>query len=125
MRRARGCGGCKETRPVLLIVWPAALLLLSAAAADAAERDQWPAILAYLEQAVAGRDFLVGVGFTLADIAVTSALASSLHATAPIDAAGHPELARYLDKMLARPAFARRLEAERGFIAKVRARVAA
>lgn len=96
-----------------------------AAAADAAERDQWPAILAYLEQAVAGRDFLVEDGFTLADIAVTSALASSLHATAPIDAAGHPELARYLDTMLARPTFARRLEAERGFIAKVRAKVGA
>ncbi|KQM31236.1 glutathione S-transferase family protein [Sphingomonas sp. Leaf10] len=96
-----------------------------AAAADAAERDQWPAILAYLEQAVTGRDFLVGDGFTLADIAVTSALASSLHATAPIEAAGHPELARYLDTMLARPAFARRLEAERGFIAKVRAKVGA
>lgn len=96
-----------------------------AAAADAAERDQWPAILAYLEQAVTGRDFLVGDGLTLADIAVASALASSLHATAPIEAAGHPELARYLDKMLARPAFSRRLEAERGFIAKVRSRVAA
>lgn len=94
-----------------------------AAVADAAERDQWPAILAYLEQAAAGRDFLVGEALTLADIAVTSALASSLHATAPIDATGHPELARYLDSMLARPAFARRLAAERGFLAKVRAKV--
>lgn len=95
-----------------------------AAAADKAEREQWPPILAYLEQAVTGRDFLVGEGLTLADIAVTSALASSLHATAPIDAAGYPELARYLDAMLARPAFARRLAAERGFLAKVRSKVA-
>ncbi len=94
-----------------------------AAAADRAEREQWPPILAYLEQAVTGRDFLVGDGFTLADIAVTSALASSLHATAPIEAVGHPELARYLDRMLARPAFARRLAAERGFLAKVRSKI--
>ncbi len=94
-----------------------------AAAADRAEREQWPPILAYLEQAVTGRDFLVGDGFTLADIAVTSALASSLHAAAPIEAGGHPELARYLNRMLARPAFARRLEAERGFLAKVRSKI--
>ncbi len=93
------------------------------AVADEAEREQWPPILAYLEQAVAGRVYLVGDDLTLADIAVTSALASALHATAPIEAAEYPELARYLDEMLARPAFARRVEAERGFIAKARERV--
>lgn len=95
------------------------------AAADAAERDQWPPILAYLEQAVGDRDFLVGDALTLADIAVTSALASTLHACAPIDAVAHPALTRYLARMLARPGFAGRLESERAFIAKARARVQA
>jgi len=94
-----------------------------AAAADAAERDQWPGILAYLNAAIGGRDFLVGDTLTLADIAVASAFASSLHACAPVDAAVYPDLARYLDAMLARPAFATRVAGERAFIERARAKV--
>ncbi len=93
------------------------------ALADAAEREQWPPILAYLDEQIADRTFLVGDALTLADIAITSALASTLHACSPIDAAAYPNLTRYLATMLARPAFARRLESERGFIAKMQARV--
>ncbi|WP_235513650.1 MULTISPECIES: glutathione S-transferase family protein [unclassified Sphingomonas] len=95
-----------------------------AAVADAAERDQWPGILAYLDAQVGGQDFLVGDTLTLADIAVASAFASTLHACAPVDAAVYPDLARYLAAMLARPAFATRVAGERAFIERARARVA-
>lgn len=93
-----------------------------AAAADAAEREQWPPILRYFEEAVGDGGFLVGDTLTLADIAVTSAFASALHACTPIDAATHPRLARYLEAMLARPAFAQFMDRERAFIAKARER---
>ena len=94
-----------------------------AAAADAAERDQWPAILAYFDGEIGDRDFLVGEALTLADIAVASAFASALHACAAIDAARYPNLARYLDTVLARPTFATRVEKERAFIERARAKV--
>jgi glutathione S-transferase len=93
-----------------------------AAVADAAERDEWPAILAYLDREIGDRAFLVGDALTLADIAVTSAMASALHATAPVDAVAYPNLARYLDAMLARPGFATRVAGETAFIAKARER---
>ena len=93
-----------------------------AAAADAVEREQWPAILGYLDGQIGDRAYLVGDALTLADIAVTSAFASALHACAPIDTAAYPNLARYLNTMLARPAFATRVAGERAFIAKARAR---
>lgn len=94
-----------------------------AAVADAAEREQWPAILTYLNETIGDRPYLVGDALTLADIAIASAFASALHACAPVDAAAYPNLARYLDEMLARPAFATRVEGERAFIAKARERV--
>ncbi len=95
-----------------------------AAAADAAEREQWPAILGYVDGEIGDRDFLVGDALTLADIAVASAFASALHACAAIDAAVYPNLARYLETMLARPAFATRVAGERAFIKRARAKVA-
>lgn len=94
-----------------------------AAVADAAERDQWPAILAYVNGAIGGRAFLVGDTLTLADIAIASAFGSALHACAPVDATAYPDLARYLDTMLARPAFATRLAGERAFIQHAREKV--
>lgn len=94
------------------------------AAADTVEREQWPAILAYLDREIGARDFLVGDGLTLADIAIGSVFASTLHACAPIDPAGYPDLARYLDALLARPAFATRVAKERAFIARAREKVA-
>lgn len=95
-----------------------------AAVADAAERDQWPAILAYVDKEAGDREFLVGDALTLADIAITSAFASALHACSPIDAVAYPNLARYLDAMLARPAFATRVAGEKRFIEKARERAA-
>lgn len=96
-----------------------------AGVADTVEREQWPAILAHVNGAIAGRDFLVGDRLTLADIAIASAFASSLHACAAVDPAAYPDLARYLDTMLARPAFATRVAGEKAFIAKARERVSA
>lgn len=112
-------------RPMLFnrVAGPLRGLPVDAAAADTAEREQWPPILAYLEQAIGDRPFLVGEALTVADIAVSSVIASTLHATRPIDAAVHPCLTRYLATMLARPAFARRLDSERRFIAKMQARI--
>lgn len=91
-----------------------------AVAADRVEHEQWPAILEYLDGQVGDRAYLVGDALTLADIAITSAFASTLHACSPIDPAAYPNLARYLDTMLARPAFATRVAGERAFIEKAR-----
>ena len=77
------------------------------AAADAAERDELPRILSWLERRVAGRNFLVGDALTLADIAVAIPFANIAGAGVSIDAATHPELARWLAAMNARPSMAR------------------
>lgn len=77
------------------------------ALADAAERDELPRILAWLDRRLAGRAFLVGDALTLADIAVAIPFANIAGAGYAIDAAAYPELARWLDDITARAAIAR------------------
>lgn len=93
-----------------------------ASVADQAEREEWPAIVAYLNSQVAGRDYLIEDRLTLADIAVASAFASAGHASDPIDPARYPDAARYLAGIWARDSFARWLSIEEKMLAKARAR---
>ena len=88
-------------------------------AADAAERDELPPILDYLERVVpeAG-GFLVGDGITLADIAVASPFANLAHLQCEIDPARHGRVLAYTKSILSRPSFAPWIEREAALLAR-------
>jgi len=89
------------------------------AAAEAAERQELPPILDYLEKVVpdAGQ-YLVGDGITLADIAVASPFANLAHLNCDIDASRHGRVRSWVDSILARPSFAPWIEREAAMLAK-------
>jgi glutathione S-transferase len=87
------------------------------AAADEAQRNEFPKLVDYLEGVIPASGYLVEDRFTLADIAVASPFASMAHVDCEVDAKTHPKTARYLETILARPAFAGLLEQERAFLA--------
>jgi glutathione S-transferase len=87
-----------------------------AAAADLAEQNELPPILAYLESIVPEQAFLVGTELTLADLAVASPFVNFIHMGVPIDANRYPRLTAYIGRMLARPSFAPFVEAESAFL---------
>lgn len=72
-----------------------------AAAAEAAERDL-QAPLAVLDAALAGRSWLLGETFTVADINV--AAIAALSGSGGVDLAAYPNVAAWLARALARPA---------------------
>ena len=61
--------------------------------------------LEVLDHGLAGRTHLAGSGFTVADLNVASIL--SWGKMARLDLSAHPNVARWLDACLARPAYAR------------------
>lgn len=90
------------------------------AAAEAAERDELPPILDYLETVVPDEGgYLVGDGLTLADIAVVGPFANLQHLGIEIDPQRHPRTAAYVERILARPSFAEWVEQEKALLAKV------
>lgn len=94
-------------------------------AAEKAEREQLPVALDYLEKVVPdGVGYLVGDGLTLADIAVASPFANFRHLEYAFDQARHGRVAAYVDRILARPAFAESLVLEQRFLAAARAQAA-
>ncbi|QXQ05185.1 glutathione S-transferase family protein [Sphingosinicellaceae bacterium] len=76
------------------------------AMADAAEANEMPPLLDYLEGVIPASGFLVGDRLTLADIAVTSPFVNIGHVGCAPCADRHPKLAAYLAAMIARPSFA-------------------
>lgn len=91
------------------------------AAAAAAEAEELPKLLAYLESAIPDSGFLVGDRLTLADLAVASPLMNFRHCGARIDAATHPKIAAWSDAILSRPSLAPWIEKEERLMAKVMA----
>ncbi len=91
-----------------------------AAVADAAERDELPPILDYLEAVIPRSLFLVEDRLTLADIAVASPLVNLGHVGCDY-AGGRPKLAAFAAAMLARPSFAPWVERERAFLERTAA----
>lgn len=87
------------------------------AVADAAERDEFPKLIDYLERMIPGSGFLVEDRLTLADIAVVSPLLSMRNASCHVKADTHPKTAAYLAKMSARPSFARQIAQDRAILA--------
>lgn len=87
-------------------------------AAAAAERDELPPLLEYLEKVVpAGEGFLVGSSISLADIAVATMFANLEHMGVAIDSARYPRTDAYVSRILARPSFAPWIERERAILA--------
>ena len=83
------------------------------AAADAAERDELPPILDYLERvAPEGDGFLVGDRLTLADIAVASPFANFRHMDIAFDLERYPRTIAYVARILDRPSFKPMVERE-------------
>ena len=86
------------------------------AAADEAQRIQFPKLLDYLETVIPASGYLVEDRFTLADISVASPFATMAHAACPIDASVYPKSAAYVAKILERPSFAKLIEQEKAFL---------
>jgi glutathione S-transferase len=86
------------------------------AAADAAERDELPPILDYLEGVLPASGFLVEDRLTLADIAVASPFANFRHLGIAIDPARWPKLAAFAERMLERPSFKSYVDREAAFL---------
>jgi glutathione S-transferase len=89
------------------------------AVADAAERDELPPILDYLERTVPDPDgFLVGDSLTLADIAVAGPFANYRYCGVEIDGRRYSRTIAYVDRILARPSFVSWIERETAFLEK-------
>ncbi|MES1986015.1 MAG: glutathione S-transferase family protein [Pseudomonadota bacterium] len=86
------------------------------AAADAAERNELPRLLDYIEGVLPDSGFLIEDRLTLADIAVASPLINLAYCCPPVDSATHPRLCRWLNMLKTRPAFASVLAEERPLI---------
>jgi glutathione S-transferase len=83
------------------------------AAADAAERDELPPILDYVEMVVPDGDgFLVGDRLSLADIAMASPFVNLRHLSVQLDEARYPKTVAYVRRILSRPSFAPLIEKE-------------
>ena len=90
------------------------------AVADAAERDELPPILDYLEKvAPDGDGYLVGDRLSLADVSVVSPFANFGHMGIALDRARWRRALAYVDRILARPSFKPLIEREKAFLAKV------
>ncbi len=70
----------------------------------------------YLEDEIDGNDYLVGNTFSLADISVGCQLINLRHAHISIDAAEHPTLRRWFDRVTSRPSIAALIEQDQGFL---------
>jgi glutathione S-transferase len=90
------------------------------AVADAAERDELPPILDYLERvAPEGDGFLVGDSLTLADIAVASPFANFRHMNTVLDSERYRRTIAYVARILDRPSFKAMVERETAILEKV------
>jgi glutathione S-transferase len=84
--------------------------------ADAAECDELPPLLDYLESEIPASGFLVEDRLTLADIAVAGPFANLAHARFTLDAARYPRIAAYTAAILDRPSFASAVARETAFL---------
>jgi glutathione S-transferase len=86
------------------------------AAADAAERQELPPMLDYLERVLPASGFLVEDRLTLADIAVASPFVNFRHLG--LGFGERPKLKSYVERMLSRPSFSHWAERETAFLAR-------
>jgi glutathione S-transferase len=89
--------------------------------ASAAERNEWPPIIDYLESVLPAEGYLVGGEISLADIAVASPLANLSYAGVSVNSEQHPRTRAFAERILARPSFAGLIGREKAFLEKVAA----
>lgn len=89
------------------------------AAADAAQRDELPGVLDYLERELPAEGWLVG-DFSLADIAVAGPLVNLGYCGCAVDSAHHPKAAAFLARVTQRPSIAPVIAREAAILASVR-----
>jgi glutathione S-transferase len=88
-------------------------------AVQAAELNDLPPILDYLEKVIPGGEgYLVGDELTLADIAVAGPFANFRHTKTKVDPGRYPRTVAYVDRILGRPSFAAWVERETAYLAK-------
>ena len=87
------------------------------AAADEAQRTEFPKLIDYLERVLPASGYLVEDRFTLADIAVVSPLVTMGHAACSVDDGSHPKSAAYVGRISERPAFAKLIAQEKAALA--------
>lgn len=88
-------------------------------AAEAAELNELPRILEYVESVAPGEGgYLVGDTLTLADIAVASPFANLRHTQTKVCPDRFPRTVAFVNRILARPSFASRIERESAYLAK-------
>ena len=87
------------------------------AAADEAQRTEFPKLIDYLERVLPASGYLVEDRFTLADISVVSPLLTMAHADCSVNDGTHPKTAAYVAAIGARPAFAKLLAKEKAMLA--------
>jgi glutathione S-transferase len=88
------------------------------AAAETAEKDEFPPLMDYLERVMPVSGHLVDDRLTLADLAVASPFVNFAHCGISIDAGKHPKTAAFVDAILARPSFAPIVAQEKRFFAR-------
>lgn len=86
------------------------------AVADAAENNELPPLLDYLEGIIPASGFLVEDRLTLADLAVATAFANFDHLGLTFDRWRRTKA--YVDAILARPSFAKSIASEKAFFAR-------
>ncbi|HWT11638.1 MAG TPA: glutathione S-transferase family protein [Allosphingosinicella sp.] len=86
------------------------------AVAQAAECDELPPLLDYLERVIPASGFLVEDRLSLADIAVAGPFANLRHLSVAIDPDRHPKVTAYVERMLERPSFKHWVERETAFL---------
>ena len=89
------------------------------AAAAAAQANELPPILDWLDGAIPESGFLVEDRLTLADIAVASPFANLRHLGIEVDPARWPRLAAYASRMLDRPSFKAMVAQEGAFLDRI------
>ncbi len=83
--------------------------------------EKIPPVFDHLEIEVAGKDYLAGGAFSIADISVGTQFVNFIHAGESVDPARWPKLAAYVARVHARPSFKALIEEESPLIKRFRA----
>jgi glutathione S-transferase len=87
---------------------------------EKAATETIPPVFAYLESQLEGRDYLVGNRFSLADIAIASPFVNYQHGAGTIDRSKYPNLASFVERILARPSFKSLIAEEQAMFGKMK-----
>ena len=79
---------------------------------DKAIKEELPPLFDYLESQLGSGEWLVGARFSIADIGIATHFVNLRHAGVTADASRWPKLARYIDRIHARPSLKKLIDEE-------------